>query len=340
MTRRRWIQGAALLTVGLLILVGLLRAVHPGEVADAARHASLWLVLVGMLAYVAFILVRGLRWKIILNASAPAAGFADATAVTAIGFGINSVAAFKIGELIRIAAIAPRASVGIGEAGATVVLERVLDVVALLVLAIAAAVASGSGSGGVGLWNGILVFSGASVAIGVVAFVLVSRPERSLGCFSAIAGRLPVRLRQRSLQFAESVLRGFTSLRSPGRIGITFLLSLLIWICILVALVAFFRSVSGQLPPATLVLALTLFTITQAVSITPGSVGTYEGFFLVVLSAFGARPQSVVTAAAVIGHVANTLAALLCGALGAAWLRLRPSAPVGLQPPFARQDSA
>ncbi len=340
MTRRRWIQAAALLMVGLLILIGLFRAVHPAEVADAARHASVGLVLLGMLAFFGFILVRGLRWKVILDASAPRAGLADTAAVTAVGFAVNSVAAFKVGELIRIAAIAPRARIGIGEAGATVVLERVLDVLALLVLAVAAAAASGSGAGGAGLWGGILVFSAVSIAIGLAAFGLVSNPQRTLRWCSQLSGRLPAGVRGKALGFAESVLRGFTTLRSAARLSITLVLSLATWIFILLALAALFRSVSGQLRPATLLLALALFTITQAVSITPGSVGTFEGFYLVVLSAFGAGPQALVTAAAVITHIANIAALLIAGGLGALWLRVVPSTPVRLQRPLARQDSA
>ena len=82
----------------------------------------------------------------------------------------------------------------------------------------------------------------------------------------------------------------------------------------------------------TLFLAVTLFVITQAISVTPASVGTYEGLFVLVLGAFGAGPASVLTAAAVIAHVGGIVTLLLVGAVGALWLRLnRKPLPVGLQ---------
>jgi uncharacterized protein (TIRG00374 family) len=341
MSRRRALQAIALLAIGLLILVGVLRSVHPAQVGEALRHASPGWTLLGALSFVGFILARGWRWQIILAASAPAARFGDATAVTAIGFAVNSVSPFKLGEVVRIAAIAPRARIGVGEASATVILERVLDVLALLVLAIGAAAISGGGSQGAGLWTGVIVFALASVGIGVLATLMVTYPARTLTVLSSLARRLPARAATVVANAGASVIKGFTSLRSPGRLVGAGILSLIIWLFIVLGLIALFRAVSPQLTAPTLFLACTIFVVSQAVSITPGSVGTYEGFFLLVLSTFGARPAALVTAAAVLGHIINITVLLAAGAVGALWLRLhRPLLPVGAERPAVGQDRA
>ncbi|TMD83681.1 MAG: hypothetical protein E6I78_12030 [Chloroflexi bacterium] len=70
LTRRRAIQEAILLGVGLLILYGLLRSVHPAEVGAAIGHASPGWIALAEVAYLGFILVRGWRWQVILRASA------------------------------------------------------------------------------------------------------------------------------------------------------------------------------------------------------------------------------------------------------------------------------
>jgi uncharacterized protein (TIRG00374 family) len=286
-------------------------------------------------AYLAFILVRGWRWQVILRASAPHAGLGDATAVTAIGFALNSVSPFKLGEILRIGAIAPRVNIGVGEAGATVVVERVLDVLALLVIAVGAAAISGGSSNSFGLWSGVVVISVVSVAIGAVAYLMVSHPQATLAIIERIATRLPTRIAAFVDAFAASVLKGFASLRSPRRLAVASALSVLVWLCIVVGLVAFFRALTAELSLSTLVLACTIFVVSQAISITPGSVGTYEGFFLLVLSTFGARPASLVTAVAVLSHVGNIAALLGAGAVGALWLRLnRAALPVGLERPI------
>ena len=151
MSRRRAVQAVVLLAIGLLILYGVIRTVHPAEVGSAIRGASVGWILLAEVAYLAFIVVRGWRWLVILRASAPRAGLGDAMAVTGIGFALNAVSPFKLGELLRIGTIAPRAGIGVGEASATVVVERVLDVLALLVIALGAAAVSGAGSHSFGL---------------------------------------------------------------------------------------------------------------------------------------------------------------------------------------------
>jgi uncharacterized protein (TIRG00374 family) len=332
MSRGRAIQAAVLLGVGVLILYGLLRTVHPDQVGTAIRGANPGWIAIGLVGYLAFIVFRGWRWLVILRASAPAATLGDATAVTAIGFALNAVSPFKLGELLRIGAIAPRARIGLGEATATVVVERVLDVLALLVIAIGAAVISDAGSNSFGLWSGVVVIAVASLAIGGVAYLMVSYPQGTLAVIDRVAARLPARVGAFVDRFASSVLKGFASLRSPRRLAMAALLSVLIWLCIDVGLMACFRALTPQLSFPTLVLACTIFIVSQAISITPGSVGTYEGFFLLVLSTFGARPAALVTAAAVLNHVGNIVALLLAGAVGTLWLRVsRPALPVGLE---------
>ena len=338
---RRTVQAAVLLLLGILILVGLLRSVHPSEVASAISHASPGLVALGMLGSVGFLALRGWRWKIILDASAPHARLGDATAVTALGFAVNSVAAFKVGEILRFVAIAPRAGIAVGEAAGTVVVERVLDVIALLVLALAAAAASGAASAGGGLWGGVAAISALFVAIGIIAYVLVSNQARAMRWWSRVTIRLPSRFQSRAQDLAASVLRGFTSLRSMRRLAGIFALSLAVWMAAEAGLYAYFRALTPQLKPATLLLALTLFIISQAVSITPGSVGTYEGFFLLVFIPFGAHPPALLTAVAVISHVGGIVTFLAAGALGALWLRLASvSPPVRLEGSLPSQDRA
>jgi uncharacterized protein (TIRG00374 family) len=337
---KRWLQALILLALGVLILIGLLKVVHPDQVANALRHASPGWLIMGLILYTAFVPLRGLRWKVILDASAPQARLGDAVAVTAIGFALNSVSAFKIGDVVRLATMAQRARIGVGEAGATVVLERVLDVLALVVIAIGAALFSGTGSPGANLWKGALLFSLVSVVLIIAAYLLVSDSARTLRWFSRLTSLLPERAGSFAYRLGESVLRGFSALRSTRHLVVTGVLSLLIWIAPVLGLCAFFRSLSQQLSLPVLLLAMSLFTISQAISITPGSVGTYEGFFFLLLNGFGARPQAVVTAVAVVSHIGSIAVLLLCGAVGALWLRIQPSTlPVGSNPLLPSQDT-
>ena len=61
MSRRRLIQAAALLAIGVLILYGLLRTVHPDQVLTAIRGANPGWIAIGLTGYADFIVIRSWR---------------------------------------------------------------------------------------------------------------------------------------------------------------------------------------------------------------------------------------------------------------------------------------
>jgi uncharacterized protein (TIRG00374 family) len=334
---RNWVRVLVTLAVGILMLAALFYWVHPDQIAKVLQGASPGWVATALALYLAFLILRGLRWWIILGASAGTRA-ADATAVTLVGWAVNSISPFKIGDVVRAATMAKRARIGIGEAGATVVVERVLDVFALLVLAIISAALSGTQLAGAGLWQRLAVISTISLLIGGAGFIAVRYEERTLELLTRWAGHLPPRLQSLTISLSQSALRGFRSLRSPRRLLTAAGLSLLLWTLLVFSSMAFFRAISPQVAPVSLFLALTLFTITQAISVTPGSLGTFELLYVFTLTAFGASPRSMVTAAALLSHLVGIAFLLLLGAAGALWLRLTSALPVGLQQPLSSQD--
>jgi glycosyltransferase 2 family protein len=320
--RRRWVHALATLVLGLVLLISLVLFANPVEIGRLLRQASLPWILAGLLLLGGFLVMRGWRWQIILAASAPNARFADATAVTGVGWAVNSVSPFKVGDVLRAATIAGRAGIGFAEAFATVVLERIMDVFSLLIIAVITIIISGNSSRGSSLWQRLLELSGAAALVAVVGYVLVHDEQRSLRWWSALSSPLPAWIRRGGEKLARSALRGFRSMRSPSRLMLAGAVSLLMWTAVVFALFAFFRALSGQLAVPDLLLAMTLFTITQAISVTPASLGTYEFFFVLALSAFGASPPALLTAVAVLSHLVGTAFYLLIGGASLVWLRL------------------
>src|SRR5947209_5827236 len=240
-TKRRAVQAAILLAIGALLLYGIVRTVHPDQVGAAIRRASLGWVILGALSSIGFIALRSLRWQLMLATSGDRVRLTDAAAVTGAGFAVNSVSPFKLGEFLRIGLIAERTGVGIGEAGATVVLERILDVLALLVLAIAAALLSGTRSGAGGMWRGLGVLSAISVVVGVAGYLMARNPEWTLALVRRFSRRVHARFPPPLIDLAASALRGLVLLQAPDRFALSCLLSLIIWIVPTLGLVAYFR---------------------------------------------------------------------------------------------------
>jgi uncharacterized membrane protein YbhN (UPF0104 family) len=97
-------------------------------------------------------------------------------------------------------------------------------------------------------------------------------------------------------------------------------LSLAVWLVQSVAVISFFRAVAPPAPYPTLLLATALFTITQSLSVTPGSVGTYELFFVAVFGGLTAADPTQLTAVAVLSHALGTLFFVFWAAIALVYL--------------------
>src|SRR3972149_1500816 len=81
--------------LGIGILVGLLLAVGPPDVWSHLERLNLrWLALAAPL-YAASLLVRGLRWHILLRPLHPRRGWLDTTAISTLGWSLNNVLPFR-----------------------------------------------------------------------------------------------------------------------------------------------------------------------------------------------------------------------------------------------------
>src|SRR5207237_9595307 len=116
----------------------------------------------------------------------------------------------------------------------------------LLVIAVGAAAVSGAVANSFGLWSGVVAIAAVSIVIGVIAYLMVSYPEPTLVVIDRLAKYLPHRLGAFVDRFAESVLKGFALLRSPGLLTLAGLLTVGVWRGIVAGLLADVRALSTQ----------------------------------------------------------------------------------------------
>ena len=190
--RGRWIIG---IVVSLFFLWVAFRQVSDvGHLAEALGSANyLWLA-PAVALYLLGLLVRALRWRILLLPIAriptgPLFG------ILSIGFLVNNVLPARLGEIARAILVGRRHGVSRSAALATVVVERIFDgVVMLLFLGVASATA---GSRVAPEWLEVLVpltaaaFGGAGIALAVLALA----PTFALGLAARLLARAGMSLR-------------------------------------------------------------------------------------------------------------------------------------------------
>src|SRR3954463_6479638 len=200
-----------LLTVGLLayFLHGVdLRAVW-GETRHADGRRLLAAVLLVLLTYA----LRALRWQYLLAPIGPT-HFSNAFETTVIGFAASFLLPARPGEVLRPYLLARREQVPPTAAFATIILERLLDLVTVLLLfgVFVTLVDPASLSGDPALYAkvkmGGLIAAGGSVAGLIVFFWLAGHPDRLAQWALKVERVLPEKLAHAVAGFVESFAQG------------------------------------------------------------------------------------------------------------------------------------
>lgn len=181
-----------------------LRGVDLGEVRRAIAEAD-WVVLLGLSlpAYAAIIWVRSLRWRYLTDPIKPMPMAALVRAMT-VGFMANNVLPARVGEVVRCWVLARETDSSAAAIFGTVVLERVLDAVAVILLVCLVLGLRSGGAEDERLVTGLLVLL-LVAALPIVGLVLLkTRPEWVLGISRTVLRPLP-----KLSALAERLLVGF-----------------------------------------------------------------------------------------------------------------------------------
>lgn len=306
-------RSALAFALGLALLGALVWYVGPAEIAEAVTRADPLFLVLGVLAYAAFFVLRGIRWRMLFSRSAPDVRLSTTTGATCVGWLANSILPLRGGEVLRAAVLAKRDKVSLVTSATSIALERVLD---LLGLAIVAAL-------------GLLLLPAATELPGWMVTALEVVWILPLVCIAALVALVAFRARFLALfraatrplgrfgaklaDLADVVLTGLAALMAHPR-----LLAKLLPMTLLVAAaqsLVFTMLVMAFIPEATMALAFagsSIFLMSFIVSVTPGNVGTYEAAFVAVFVALGV-PVETAFPASVLTHLATTLIVAVAG---------------------------
>jgi hypothetical protein len=288
------------LVLGLVISVVAvwfsMRDVRPAEVWHALQGAHYGgFVLVMLLTLFGF-WIRAFRWRWLI-ATPKSLGMDSLFSATMIGFMANNLLPLRLGEFVRAWALGRRERLSKTTVFATVVVERVVDMITLLgVLAISLIVhplAETSEAGRmVRAGAGVLVLS--CVVLTVVLVAVERSPRFMRGVVGLVFRFLPGSMRPRVERMLEHFLEGLGLFRKLGTLAWVFLLSFAMFGTYALAL-QIAMGANGILVPwyAGLVM-LVITAIGIMVPAAPGYIGTLNLACVAGLALFGVgKDQSV-----------------------------------------------
>jgi uncharacterized protein (TIRG00374 family) len=304
-----------MLTAGLLAFF-MRSADWPDVWAETATARSGFLLL-AIGTTITTYLVRALRWQYLLAPIGPAR-FWPAFEATVIGFSANFLLPARAGEVLRPYLLARRERLAGSAAFATIILERLLDLVTVLLLfgAFVVLVDPATLAGDPALYArvkfGGLLSAGASIAGLVLLFALAGHPERLGRAALRIEHVLPARLARIVARFVEAFAQGLAVMRQPKRLAVSLLLSVPLWLSIAAGIWLTshaFHMTFGYLGSF---LIMTLLVVGVAVP-TPGAIGGFHAMYQISVTTFFGVPNDRAIAAAIVLHAISFLPVTLLG---------------------------
>ena len=271
------VRTALSFVVGIAILIALFRFVDvdPAELIEQIRGVNVGFYAIAIGCYVLTFPFRGVRWQRLLNNVGIPIPALPLTEVIFISWFVNSVLPGKIGDLYRGYIIKREHGVSLSRTVGTVVAERVMDLLCLILLL---------GSTGVlvlrsresPVIDGILHLGWIGLAVMVIGLLVTYRfGERLMTVF-------PTKVQEIYQRFAHGTFSSF-SLRSAPLLAI---LTIFAWSAEAARLYFVLRALDvpsvGPLAALFTVAAISLSLIIP----TPGGLGGVEAAFVLVLAVF------------------------------------------------------
>jgi len=305
-----------------------LRGLDWVKLGEAFRQAKLGylggLVVATVLCYV----VRSWRWHYLLR-PIERVPFPRLLSATYIGF-MSGLLVPRAGEVLRPYLVSRRyPAVSISAGFATIILERLVDLITVLILfalyLYVLPTPSAQTPGPLLSWHGFTIslseavkVFGALAALGVIAVLVVLflfhvYAERALTWADRLFSRLPARLARPLIHLLRSFGEGLAVLKAPPRLlAVIFAQSFLVWLLIAIGFHLNNLAFGIVLPLHASFLLIVFLTVGVAIP-TPGAVGGFHYLYKVAMSGMFGVDANAAVAAALSAHALTNLPVLVLG---------------------------
>jgi uncharacterized protein (TIRG00374 family) len=285
-----------------------LRNSHYDETWRALRTVDYWWLVPATVTFLLSIPIRAIRWRVLFEPRRrPPLG--ATTKATLLGLFFNSILPARAGEAARVVALKQYAGVSLAESTTTIVVERVFDVLSLLLLLFVTTP-----------WLPHVSWLRSAAVFGIALLVVLA------GAIAAVVifGERPVRFLVRPItwlpgfhetdvdQVAASVNHGLAPLRRPGQGLLGFGWTVASWLVIGLSVWFLMLGFDLHLSFLAALLATVAVGLAFIVPAAPAALGVFEAAAIAATRAYGV-PQSQALAYALVLHALNFFPYILGG---------------------------
>ena len=297
------------LSISAIALYLALHDVHWAKVWDAIGNANLALILLAAAILIATFGVRAFRWGVLLH-DVPNLRFFYLFGSLNAGYFINNVLPFQMGELARAYLISELGAFSTTRSLSTVVVERVVDVLTLLLfLMFLAPFVPVPASAR------IPAFGFAIGAIAVAGFLTLASQRRGPvpPLLDWAIQRTPERSRPKIRQMADSGIQAFAVLANP-RMGLAVVaLSVMSWLCVGLVYFIGFKAFDMGLGYEAALIVVIATSLGFFFPSSPGAFGVYHALAIYALTTIFDVDKNLAVSYALVMHLLFYLPPIFIG---------------------------
>jgi uncharacterized protein (TIRG00374 family) len=170
------------------------------------------------------------------------------------------------------------------------------------------------------------IFKAVAVLIAVILAVIIVGIKKEaliIRGVTGIASKIPLVKRHtaRIADFASSLIKGLQGLsQNPKMFAANISLTWILWLTQTSAIYLTFEAFNYPLPFVVAILGGVLMSVSHILPATPGYVGSYEAFWVLIFTLLGVTQADLLLAMGVISHLIGLLPTIILGCVSVVWL--------------------
>jgi uncharacterized protein (TIRG00374 family) len=303
------------IVVSLLCLAAIFIFISPAEILEALRTAQYDFLALSLLAFPAFMFLRAIRWRFMLNSGQEqGVPYGKVFHIQNIGYMLNNLLPFRLGDVGRAVLIGNTPPLSISQGISTMVVERVFDLLFMVILFPFTLAAVTDLPPEI---NTAVQITGV-IAIAATIILIIAANQRPLAARIAtfFLERIPFLDTAAWLKRLDDLLLGLKTLTRLKDGLILIFLSIIIWLPIIAGYYLAMRAANLEptLIQAIFTVCVAAFSITAPSS--PGQVGVFEAGITLALVTILGFPEAESATFAFLYHASNYIVLGLLGVIG------------------------
>jgi glycosyltransferase 2 family protein len=309
--------------ISLVALFFALRGINPRAVWSAVLAANYPWLIVGILLVCLSIVLRARRWRAFFS-NPERLPFGLLFGVLNVGYLVNNLLPLRAGELVRIWLLGQRDDVSRAEALATIVVERLVDTLSVIILLgmVAPFIPVPHAAA-----RPVLLLAAMMLLLAALLLIVATQRATALRLVGWGSRLLPERLRGGLSRQADAAIDGLAALRNPRAAAEVAVLSALVYLTLGASMAAQLMAFHIRLGIAAPFFVLATATLGLVIPASPGAIGIWEGVVIAALTGAFSIDRNLATGVALVTHVIFFSPPMFLGAayvwrVGVSWGRL------------------